>query len=151
MHTSPGGAATLTLSLSLLSCSLPAQGTIVSPAAAATAEGQGSNAFPWTTTTALHYLQIHSDLGSTARLFKKIAGRQNGTTTVFTGTRAIDMELYVGESVAWNQAQFTFAKNYVGTRTQVVTRQVLNFGPFTAGTPAPFEFGVPFSTPVPYS
>jgi hypothetical protein len=41
--------------------------------------------------------------------------------------------------------------NYVGTRTQVVTRQTLNFGPFAAGTPAPFDFAIPFTTPFPYA
>ena len=125
--------------------------TIVSPTIATTAEGSSSNAFPWTSVSNKRYTQIHSDIGGSPKLISKIAGRMNGTVSAFAGTRALDLELYMGDSVPYNACSFVIPNNYVGTRTLVTTRQVVNCGPFSAGSPAPFAFAIPLTTPFVYT
>lgn len=142
------------LCISLLALSSLAQAqvqTVVSPVANNGVEGSQANAFPWTSATPKHYMQIHSDIGGTPKVITKIAGRPNGNTTGFTGTRSLDIEVYMGDSVPYNSCSFVIANNYIGARSAVLTRQVVNCGPFTAGTPAPFEFGIPLTTPYVYS
>ena len=125
--------------------------TIVSPVGLATAEGNASNAFPWndqSVSPTRVYQQIHSDLGTTVRLLKKLAWRANGGGGTTPNVRTNDLELFLGPSVNYDQASWIFARNYVGTRTSVVPRQVINFGPLTGGgSPAPFNFGIPLPTP----
>jgi hypothetical protein len=137
--------------------SLPAQNnTIVSPIAATNTEGNGQNAFPWlpnnsTATSAVNvhrYMQIHSDLGNTPKVITKIAFRRNGPSATQNGTRAIDMELWMGNAVDYARCSWVYANNWVMAPTQVLTRQIVNIGPLAApGNPAPFEIAIPLGTP----
>lgn len=129
--------------------------TVVSPIGNATTEGDTNNAFPWNSTTVRRYTQIHSDLVGAARNFTQLAFRQNaGNTTNYTGTRAVDMELLMADSVDWNQATFVFAQNYLATPTNVLARRVVNIGPLgqnsTTG-PLPFTVFIPLDAPWPYA
>lgn len=147
----------LTIStLALLAASLAAQPqNIVSPLATGTAEGDSNNAFPWNSATVRRYTQIHSDLTGQARAITQLSFRGNaGNTTNYTGTYACDLEMSMGDSVAWNQAQFVFAANYIGTPVPVFARRVINLGPLgqnqTTG-PLPFTVQIPLDAPYPYT
>lgn len=128
---------------------LCAQSTLVSPApASATVEGTASNAFPWNTNIIGRYMQIHSDVVGTTMLVAKIAQRRNGATAPSAGTRVVDMDVTMGDSVPYNQYSYVFAANYIGAPVVVVPRQIVNIGPnSTAGNPSPFEMVVPLTTP----
>ena len=141
-------------SLLLLSAAAFAQNTVVSPVATATVEGNSNNAFPWNSSTVRRYTQIHSDLTGTPRNSTKLAVRQNaGTTTNYTGTWACDLEMYMGDSVDWDRAGWVFANNYLGPRTAVFARRVINLGPMgqnaTTG-PLPFTVDIPLDAPHAY-
>lgn len=125
----------------------PAQSmTVVSPLGTAAVEGNSNNTL-WASAGSRRYQQIHSDLKGTPHLFTKLAWRQEGTATVYTGTRNIDLELYMGNSVDWNSASFVFAANYAGTPSLVVPRMIWVAGPVNPGTPAPFDAALPLGTP----
>jgi len=129
--------------------------TVVSPISTATVEGDANNAFPWNSTTVRRYTQIHSDLQGVARNISQLSFRQNaGNTTNYTGTRAVDLEMFMADSVDWNRATFVFAQNYAGTPTNVLARRIVNIGPLgqnsTTG-PLPFTVFVPLDAPWPYA
>lgn len=130
-----------------------AQNTIVSPfPASATVEGDASNAFPWNTTIISRYMQVHSDVGGSPKLISRIALRRNGATAPTNNTRALDIEMFMGESVPWNRVRYVFQSNYVAPSMTVLPRQVINVGPTVVpGSPAPFELAVPLAAPFPYS
>ena len=130
-----------------------AQSTFVSPApASATVDGSASNAFPWNSTIIGRYMQIHSDVVGTAMLVNRVAQRRNGSTATSAGTRIVDMDLSMGESVPYDRYSYVFAANYIGGSTVVVPRQIVNIGPnSTAGNPSPFEMVVPLTTPFVYT
>lgn len=138
-----------------LSCAAPlsAQSTFVSPApASATVEGSQSNAFPWNSSIIGRYMQIHTDVVGTAMMVNKIAQRRNGASATSAGTRIVDMDLTMGESVPYNRYSYVFAANYIGTPVVAVPRQIVNIGPnTTAGSPAPFEMVIPLTTPFLYT
>lgn len=127
---------------------------LVSPITAATAEGDGSNAFPWNSTTARRYTQIHSDLGG-PRPISQISFRGNaGNTTNYTATRSCDLEMQMADSVDWDQAQFVFAANYAGPASTVFARRVINLGPLgqnMVSGPNPFTIFVPLDSPYAYT
>ncbi|MEZ5966106.1 MAG: hypothetical protein R3F56_19880 [Planctomycetota bacterium] len=136
----------------LFAAPLFAQTAFVSPVAAAAVDGNASNSFPWNTTIICRYMQVHSDTVGTPMVVTQVAQRRNGTSTPPGGSRTVDLELFMGESVAWNRISYVFAANYIGGSSQVVTRQVVNIGPLTgAGNPAPFEMLIPLSTPFAYT
>lgn len=132
---------------------LAAQSTLVSPTpASATVEGSTSNAFPWNTTIICRYMQVHSDTVGTVMVVNKVSQRRDGATAAAGGTRNVDLEMFMGDSVAWDRVSYVFASNYLAPATQVVARQVVSIGPTSApGSPAPFELAVPLSTPYIYT
>lgn len=128
--------------------------TFVSPAGTATTEGSSAHAYPWvpsnsTATSAVNvprYMQIHSDLGTGVKVIQKLAFRRNGTSATVTGTRAVDLELYLGNSVDYDRCSWVYGQNWLGTPTKVLSRQVVNIGPLSAtGSPAPFEVVIPIT------
>jgi hypothetical protein len=138
----------------LLIASAGAQSTLVSPVGFAAVEGQTSNAFPFANTATAatrRYMQIHTDVIGTPMVVNRLSFRMQGSASSFAGSAACDMELFMGDARPYNQPSWVFANNYIGAPTQVLTRQVVNFGPLTAGTPAPFEFDIPLTTPFPYT
>lgn len=138
--------ATLLLSscaLALATSHVQAQRYHVSPTVAATAEGSGSNAFPFTSTTQRRYQQIHSDLPKTSMRITAIGFRhgQSRTNITYTGSRMLDMEMVMGRSVAWNQASFIFDNNFVqSSKTKVIARKMINMKGATATNPGPSPF-----------
>jgi hypothetical protein len=142
---------TYSLVFSLLAATLAAQNTVVSPTRAATIGG-GGNTYPWSQ-SAMHYMQVHSDIKGTFRLVTKLAFRMAPGTSSYTGTRAIDLEMLMGNSVGYDEVLMTYAANYVGTPQTVVVRKTINMGPQgTQGQPtSPFTgMDVPLDTPYPY-
>lgn len=133
---------------------VPAQSTIVSPVTAAASEGSASNSFPWNSSTQRRYMQVHSDVGGAVKLITKLAFRQNASTTNYTGTRAVDLELYMGHGLPWHTVRYTFDQNYTSPRTGVIARKVVNMGPQgQAVSPGPCEFTgmeLVLDTPFPY-
>lgn len=143
--------------LPFLALGLPAQTkTLVSPIGLDLVEGSGGNSFPWGSTTIRRYLQIHSDVKGTPMLVSMLSWRMNGgNTTLYTGTRVLDVELFMGNCVEFNRPSFRMDNNYIGPRAGVMARKVVNFGPqgqnATPG-PAPFQgMDLPLDTPFPYA
>lgn len=138
---------------SFLAASLAAQTTTVSPTGFATVEGVGNNAFPFTnnaTAPSRRYMQIHSDVTGPI-VITKLSFRPNGNTTGFAGSAACDMEMFMGDSLPYDSPRWVLAQNYLGVPQNSLTRQVINWGPLAAGSPAPFEFNVPLTTPFVYT
>jgi hypothetical protein len=137
-----------------VTAALSAQGTVVSPAGLANLEGNSSNAYPrWGNTSVWipRYMQIHSDLGWTPLVLKQLALRQNGNAAAFAGPTTLDVEVFVGSSVSWDQASWVYANNYVLPPTNVIPRTMLNIQNVGGGaTPNPFDIKFPFGTPVVY-
>lgn len=144
----------LALPFPILTTVMQAQSTIVSPIQSTAAEGNSNQAFPFNSPVVRRYQQIHSDIGGQPRVITKLSFRQNaGNTTAFTGTWACDMEMSMGQSVAWDQASFVFSQNYIGSPLQVFARRVINLGPLgqnsTTG-PLPFTVDIPLDVPFVY-
>ena len=141
-------------SLVLLAAGLAAQTqTIVSPAGTATVEGSSSNGYPFGSIIPRRYMQIHSDIGGALRTISKLSFRMNGgAATNYTGTAALDTELWMGHSVAWNKASLTYAANWLTPPSKVVARKTLTWGPQGRnGMPAPFlNMDIPLDTPFVY-
>jgi hypothetical protein len=96
-------------------------------------------------------MQIHSDLGPTARVFKQLALRQNGGAAAFAGPTQLDVEVHMGNSVSWDRASWVYANNYTLPPTNVVPRTMLSLQNVGGGsTPNPFDFKFPFTTPFLY-
>lgn len=144
-------AAVVAAAFSLAVADATAQTSQVSPATAATTEGNGSNGFPWTSSTVRRYQQVHSDL--TTAVFKSMAFRANGNSSNYTGTRAIDVELFMGRSLGYDRVSRVFDQNYLpNTKMQVLKRQVINMGPQGQNsTPGTFNGTlIKFDQPFPY-
>ena len=127
---------------------LPAQTqTAVAPITVGSGDGSSSNSFPWNSAVVRRYLQVHSDVQG-FKMIKQLAWRRDGAaTTSATATRTVDVELYMGDSVEWDKASLVISNNYVGPRTQVLPRQLVNFGPLlTPGNPAAFEMAIPLAS-----
>jgi len=127
--------------------------TVLSPVGVGTGDGSTANSFPWASGTVRRYMQVHSDIKGTPKVINKLAWRRDGAgTTSSTATRAVDLELYMGNSVEWSSASFVISNNYTAAPSLVLPRQVVNFGPLLAvGNPAPAEMAVPLSTPFVYA
>lgn len=128
-----------------------AQSTVVSPTRAAT-QGGGGNSYPWSQGP-MHYMQLHSDLKGQFRLVNQLSFRMDPGTGSYSGTRSIDLEMFMGNSVDYDAFSFTFASNYTATPMNVVARKLVNMGPQgPQGQPvSPFVgMNVPFDTPFPY-
>jgi hypothetical protein len=119
--------------------------TIVSPAAATAAEGADENNFPFNDNTiapggARRYMQLHGDLGG-FKIITRLAFRQNASTVNFTGTRTIDLEMFMGSGRFVELASFVFAQNYIGTPIRTIARKIINMGPQgQAVSPGPNSF-----------
>ncbi|MBM4060393.1 MAG: hypothetical protein FJ265_04735 [Planctomycetes bacterium] len=129
------------LAAAVLAAAATAQGAVVSPVGAATVEGSGSNSFPFSSAVARRYMQIHSDLGPMPRVITKLSFRLNATTTNFTGTRAHDLELFMGEGRSATNPSYTFDNNYFAPKQLVIPRTLITFGPQGQGvSPGPNPF-----------
>ncbi len=135
----------------LLITSLTSQTSFISPAAAATAEGN-SNGTMWASGGARRYQQIHSDI-TTSGAIKGMAFRTDGNTNTYTGIRTVDLELFLGLAPSYDAASLFFDQNYVPqTKLQVLQRKTLNFGPQGQNSsPGVFtNHVIPFDTPFAY-
>lgn len=113
----------------LLPSALCAQGQISPVTVSSTTAGSTSATIPFASGTARHYQQLHGDVG--ALTVSTISFRQNeGNTVNFTGTRTIDLELWIANSTVSALApSTTFASNYSSPPTQGIVRKVVSFGP----------------------
>lgn len=127
--------------------------TIVSPVSVGTGDGVGgANAFPWASGVLRRYMQIHSDIKGSPKVINKLAWRRDGAAATSTNIRSVDLEVFMGDSREYDQPSYVISNNYLGTPTNVFTRQVVNLGPCsTAGNPAPFEIALPLSAPFVYT
>lgn len=144
---------TLAVAMTALTIPLAAQGSFISPAAAATAEGNSNNNFPWTNT--FHYQQMHGDVRGSARIVKGHAHRRDGLSTTVSLPRTFDVEIWAGEGT-FNASTIsaTFANNYAAAPTQVFTRKMVNAPDWSTRPttpPAPFDFTFTYDTPFAYS
>lgn len=131
-----------------------AQTSIVSPIGLDSTEGSLANAFPFldtSTSRSRRYMQIHSDLRGSARTITRLAFRMDGNQNGFAGSASSDMSLLLGNAREFDQPSWVLSANWLGTPATALTRQVVNFGPLTAGAPAPFELRVPLTTPFAYA
>lgn len=143
------------LGTTLFAGALVAQGSIVSPVGTTNVEGNGSNSFPFSSSTARRYLQIHADLGSTPLLITQLSFRLNAptTTTNYTGTRTYDLELYMGDGISPMTPSMTYDSNYVAPKTTVIPRTLITWGPQgQAVTPGPnaFTSNMDLTLPTPF-
>jgi hypothetical protein len=86
------------------------------------------------------YQQIHGDMGPTPKLITKLSFRMNGGTGSFTGTRSIDLEMFIGYARPISQKSFVFAQNFVGAPTTAIARKTINMGPQGVCGPGPNPF-----------
>lgn len=137
----------------LMTGSLCAQQTIVSPIQNTNVEGNSANAYPITSNLVPRYLAVHSDIGGTPKIIRQLAYRRNGNSAPSSGTRTLDVEVWVGHSRDYDQVSYVFADNWIIIPpTNVIPRQMLNIGPCNAPamSPEPFELLFPFTTPFVY-
>jgi hypothetical protein len=135
-----------------------AQNQIVSPVGATSLDGSGSNSFPWASTTARRYQQLHGDVGGTPKVITQLSFRASSGTSNALGVRTHDIELYMGEGVNALAPSFTFDANYLGGvagRTLVMPRQFVNMGPqgqiVTGVNPFTGNMDLLLTTPFAYS
>jgi len=141
------------LGATVLAGVVAAQGTIVSPVGTASVEGSGTNLFPFASTTVRRYMQIHADLGSTPLLITQLSLRANAGTTNGTGTRTFDMELFLGDGVSPMTPDMAFDRNYVGSKTVVIPRTFIVWGPqgqSVSPGPNPFTGNMDLLLPTPF-
>jgi hypothetical protein len=128
-----------------------AQSYVVSPSACTVHEGGSNNNFPFQST--FRYQQVHGDLKGTARSFKGLAWRRDGTTTTTQPARTQNIELWMGDG-DFAMLSTTFASNYVNTPVQVFTPKNVNLPDHTARAdfqPAPWDVNLAFDTPYSYA
>jgi hypothetical protein len=147
-----------TFALLALAGALTAQNTIVSPVSCNGVEGDSSNTFPFVTATPRRYLQMHADLGPGQKVITKITFRVGASTSTFAGTRTHDLEVYMGEALPGAIAlpNLTFDANYATSKTTVLPRTFVTFGPTGTSTspgPNPFDplLEITLATPFVYS
>lgn len=129
------------VSFLVIAAAAPSQNTIVSPVIATSVEGASNNVYPWANNVVRRYQQIHGDIGGTPKLISKLSFRMDANTSLWTGTRAIDLEMFIGNSRPLSQASFIFAQNYIGPQFTAIARKVINMGPQGQGvSPGPNAF-----------
>ncbi|HEX5052940.1 MAG TPA: hypothetical protein VFZ65_14285 [Planctomycetota bacterium] len=119
----------LSLSCLLLASAGLAQSTIVSPVGTATVDGSGSNSFPFNSNVPRRYMQLHGDIGGSAKLITQLSFRVSSSTANNLGTRIIDVDMYMGEGIDPLKPSYTFDNNYIGGKTLVLPQTQLTFGP----------------------
>ncbi|MBI5850853.1 MAG: hypothetical protein HZB39_07470 [Planctomycetes bacterium] len=132
------------LAIPFLASAAAAQLPFISPTTANGAEASSNNIFPFANTTIRRYQQIHGDLPQTILSVSRLAFRFNTPTavTTYTGTRAIDMEMDMGNGPAsYADYSRTMSNNFSGPITTVVARRIVNWGPQgTSVSPGPQSF-----------
>ncbi len=141
---------------SIVLCSLASLGMtqnhVVSPPQYAKYEASAASDIPFAGLS--RYQQIHGELKGTARTLLGIAWRRDGlfATNSMPG-RNLDMELLCCNS-SLASASATFATNYLGSPTTVVTRKTIvspDFSQIPDDTPAPWKFNLVFDAPFAYA
>ncbi len=115
--------------------------SFVTPISATKTEGNAWNLFPFHSQTKRRYMQIHSDLPMQAIKVTTIGFRVEAESASYKGTRTLDIELYMGQSVPYDRCSFYYDRNWLpGTKTLVVKRKKVSFGPGTPKFPGPSPF-----------
>ncbi len=136
----------------LLAASLSAQ-ALVSPAGAATSEGNYDNSLPFGYGgTQQAYLQLHADLAGRAGTFNRLAVRRDGVYATNPGLTAktVRASLWFGQGVAIANMSSTFANNFVGAKTRVCNDRTFSMPDWTQRpqpAPAPFDVLIPLDAP----
>jgi hypothetical protein len=143
--------ATVSYLLAVAAAWLPAQNTVVSPAAWTSVEGPSSNSFPFgSLSQQFRYLNVHDDLAGTARLFQSFALRKGATTTT-TVTPPITVVLDGFMSTALTTGATVvsqFDANHGPDKAQVMTAKTISFPAAGIGLiPYPFVYQVPLDVP----
>jgi hypothetical protein len=143
--------ATASLHLSLLglfSCLLPAQG-YVSPAHFQTAEGTGSQTFPFgVTTVPFRYIQVHDDVPAMA--VRGMAFRHNSGATVFP-VHAVTLDAWVSTAVTTSTTLVgTFDLNHGLDKRQVITNRQVNL-PASDPADLPGQWVLDYAFDVPFA
>jgi hypothetical protein len=134
-----------------------AQGTVVSPAHFARAEGRTQNRFPLgeLQNQAFRYLQVHDDLQGTARVVRGLSFRRVGATDLLPRFQAV-YPPYTVTLDAWcstaattsTTLSATFDANHGTDRARVVTNRTFNFPASEPGwMPQAFAYALPFDAP----
>lgn len=124
--------------------------TVVSPNAFSNVEAPRWNFAPCATATS-RYLQIHSDLGSAPLILRKLALRRDGSITTGIAPFQLTVEMYMGAARPFDAPSWVFADNFVGGRTQVITRKTVTLqSPPSAAAPAPFDIAFALDVPFVY-
>jgi hypothetical protein len=128
--------------------------TIVSPVVAATVEGTSNNVYPFSSSIVRRYQQVHSDIGGTPKIITKLSFRMNEGNGNFTGTAALDTELFLGHSVDWDKVSIVYTANWRTPPVNSVARRVLTWGPQGPNSlpgPNPFlNMDIPLDAPFVY-
>jgi len=141
----------LAAGMALLISGVSAQSAI-SPSGAATVEGTTRSTIPFLGSLSSRYLQLHGDLPTSLTIHRLSFRQDAGSVTNFTGTRSIDLELFLGNtSQSFDTPSMEFLGNYSGSRTARIARKTVNFGPqgqnAVAG-PRPFQgMDLPLDSP----
>ncbi|MCC6782390.1 MAG: hypothetical protein IT457_06075 [Planctomycetes bacterium] len=142
----------LTLCTLGIAGALSAQNYSVSPVAFATAEGNSTLSYIFTSAPNKTQ-QVHGDLQGSFRIITAMSFRRDGVATQTTGNpRQIDMEIAMGEANFANVG-IVFGSNFTAAPTAVFTRKLVSspdwrFAPPMA--PAPFDFTLTFDAPFVY-
>jgi hypothetical protein len=130
-----------------------AQSYVVSPAHAATAEGNENNHLPWYGSR-WRYQQIHGDLLGTPRTFAGLSFRRNGdrSNQPAWAARTVDVEVVMALST-FASASTTFAVNYLAPARTVIPRKLVNLPSIVnhVSIPEPWTIHLPFDVPFPYA
>jgi len=131
-----------------------AQGSLVSPVGTTSVEGNSSNTFPFVSSVARRYMQLHGDLGTAPLLITQLSFRAGASTINSTGTRTYDLELYMGDGVSTLVPSLVFDSNYLTPKTVVIPRTLITWGPqgqsVTPG-PNPFTGNMDLLLPTPFA
>lgn len=138
--------ATTSMAVAILGCAVFAQTSLVSPVGFDTKEGNGNNTYPFYDT--FHYMQIHGDLRNKVLLIKGQSFRRDGNLSGSYASRTLEIEIFMGNSDL-SKISSTFANNYLGTRTMVLKKTMVNTPSWAtkpATPPAAFDFSLPFGS-----
>jgi hypothetical protein len=125
---------------------------ITSPVGYDTTEGASNNTFPFYSTL-FHYQQVHGDLRGTPRPILALGFRRDGTLGAGSyGARTVTLDMWIGDA---NIAAVTgtFATNFTGTPTQVITNKSFNLPDYSnqfPSIPSPVDQVIALDVPYPY-
>lgn len=141
----------------VLAATLAAQSTLITPAAAATVDGNSSTSWPFDVATG-RFLYIYDSTHFTNNgvmfpiLISQIRYRANASTVTWSGSTAtLQMDLSTAP-VDYTLISTTWNNNHGSDRTNVFNGTVtIPGGSSATGTPGPFYFTVTFTTPFLYN